>query len=1054
MNKSINIFSIIFFCVTSFFFTGNIHSQQVTVNRIENMPDFPSPYLMRNWKEVTIGYDSLVFDQQLTGEHLPLIFFRNNTINYPGVISFGLHTVVGTSVPNSGEAINVIPAVVGASLVGIDKSDQNGYDWVKMCREYFNKRPEENVYLNHPNTQSADDWWYSTMPNVFFYQLYDLYPDTEDFDYQLRSVADQWLKAIEEMGGSAAPWDVPYMDYRGWALSTMTPFTSGVKQPEAAGAIAWLLYNAYKESGEISYRTGAEWAMEFLNGLNSNPAYELQLSYGTYIAAKMNAELGTDYDLEKLFNWCFNVGPLRNWGAIVGRWGGLDISGLIGEVNGNNDYAFLMNTFEQASALVPLVRYDDRFAKAVGKWMLNAANAARLLYPDYLPDNNQDSEEWSHQYDPNSYIGYEAMRQSKFGQSPYTTGDAIDGGWGETNLALYGSSHVGIFGSIVDTTNVEGILKLDLLKTDYFNDDAYPTYLLFNPYDENKTVEINVGKGLKDIYETTTNSFIITNVSGLTQVDIPSKSAIVIVLTPPGGSQNYELNKFLIDNTIVDYNSGQTVLNYPPRIKAMSAKELTVLKGDSLHVYCTVVDNDGNEISYQWTASDGEILNSGEEIIWAAPALTGKYTITVEVEDGSGDKDTAQIEIEVVETFNTPPVILNFKAEPRKIDFGAETKITCNAEDNDNDELTYNWSSSSGIISGSNSTVNWTAPNEPGNYFVVCYVSDTKGAETIDSIEIAVRDLSVIQTGNLFSFYPFNGNANDESGNNNNGVVSGAALTSDRFNEGNKAYLFDGSNDVIHITNNQSLNFEEAITVNFWININSFFDREQYPISHGNWERRWKVSITDDKIRWTINTGSGIADLDSETILQTNTWYNVTALYSGTDMEIYLNGELDAFKSWTGKINQTDLDLTIASAVLGNNQYNFRGVMDDIRIYDYALSLNEIDQLYDVVTDVKENDLLEIPSEFSLGQNYPNPFNPNTTISYTIPSIGELGYVLVQLKVYDVLGNKIATLVHEKKLPGQYEIEFNANKELSSGVYFYRLETPSFNETKKMMYLK
>ena len=148
--------------------------------------------------------------------------------------------------------------------------------------------------------------------------------------------------------------------------------------------------------------------MEFLNSLTTNPSYELQLAYGVYVAARMNAELGTNYDIQKLINWCFDIGPLRNWGAIVGTWGGYDVHGLIGE-SIDNDYAFAMNTFEQVGALVPLVRYDDRFARAIGKWVLNAANAARLFYTNYLPDNHQDSEDWAHQYDPNSYIAHEAI---------------------------------------------------------------------------------------------------------------------------------------------------------------------------------------------------------------------------------------------------------------------------------------------------------------------------------------------------------------------------------------------------------------------------------------------------------------------------------------------------------------------------------------------------------------------------------------------------------------------------------------------------------------------
>ena len=169
------------------------------------------------------------------------------------------------------------------------------------------------------------------------------------------------------MGGSSAPWTIPDMNYRGWYLSTMTPYEEGVHQPEAAGAIGWLLYNAFHQTGQNKYRIGAEWALEFLSDWPTNPSYELQLPYGAYAAARMNAELGTEYDIEKIINWCFDVGPLRQWGAILGKWGVYDVYGLIGEADGT-DYAFAMNTFEQIGALVPLVRYDDRFARAIGKW--------------------------------------------------------------------------------------------------------------------------------------------------------------------------------------------------------------------------------------------------------------------------------------------------------------------------------------------------------------------------------------------------------------------------------------------------------------------------------------------------------------------------------------------------------------------------------------------------------------------------------------------------------------------------------------------------------------
>jgi len=98
-------------------------------------------------------------------------------------------------------------------------------------------------------------------------------------------------------------------------------------------------------------------------------------------------------------------------------------------------------------------------------------------------------------------------------------------------------------------------------------------------------------------------------------------------------------------------------------------------------------------------------------------------------------------------------------------------------------------------------------------------------------------------------------------------------------------------------------------------------------------------------------------------------------------------------------------------------------------------------------TDVED---LSLPREFGLDQNYPNPFNPETTISYklTIPS-------MVSLKVYDMLGNEVATLVDEFKPAGTFNAKFSiSNFQLASGVYLYKLTAGSFMETKKMLLMK
>jgi hypothetical protein len=101
----------------------------------------------------------------------------------------------------------------------------------------------------------------------------------------------------------------------------------------------------------------------------------------------------------------------------------------------------------------------------------------------------------------------------------------------------------------------------------------------------------------------------------------------------------------------------------------------------------------------------------------------------------------------------------------------------------------------------------------------------------------------------------------------------------------------------------------------------------------------------------------------------------------------------------------------------------------------------------DIISDVDHIDN-EVVEKYFLTQNYPNPFNPKTTINYQIPESG-----FVSIKIFDVLGNEIASLINEEKPVGTYQIEFKADG-LPSGVYFYQLKAGDFFETKKMVLLK
>ena len=116
----------------------------------------------------------------------------------------------------------------------------------------------------------------------------------------------------------------------------------------------------------------------------------------------------------------------------------------------------------------------------------------------------------------------------------------------------------------------------------------------------------------------------------------------------------------------------------------------------------------------------------------------------------------------------------------------------------------------------------------------------------------------------------------------------------------------------------------------------------------------------------------------------------------------------------------------------------FKG--DTVILYPLGIRVNP------AVTSVKSTE--ELPTRYSLHQNYPNPFNPTTTISYQLPMQNH-----VTLKVFDMLGREVATLVNGVEEPGYKSINFNANR-LSSGMYFYRLQAGNYIETKKLVLLK
>lgn len=135
-------------------------------------------------------------------------------------------------------------------------------------------------------------------------------------------------------------------------------------------------------------------------------------------------------------------------------------------------------------------------------------------------------------------------------------------------------------------------------------------------------------------------------------------------------------------------------------------------------------------------------------------------------------------------------------------------------------------------------------------------------------------------------------------------------------------------------------------------------------------------------------------------------------------------------------------DIGLVSSVMGcyigtTCSYNLLGCVINGVVYGDTSMLTGINQLNS-----------EVPNNFSLSQNYPNPFNPTTNVKFQIPNSG-----FVKLIVYDLIGKEIQSLVNQQLSPGTYEVDFDGSN-LPSGVYYYKLESDSYTETKKMVLIK
>jgi hypothetical protein len=310
-----------------------------------------------------------------------------------------------------------------------------------------------------------------------------------------------------------------------------------------------------------------------------------------------------------------------------------------------------------------------------------------------------------------------------------------------------------------------------------------------------------------------------------------------------------------------------------------------------------------------------------------------------------------------------------------------------------------------------------------------------------------------VPTNGLVGWWPFNGNANDESGNGNNGTVNGAILNTDRFGNLNKAYSFDG-NSLISVNSTQSLSLQNQFTISLWVirnnpNLMGFISKQRAPQGLGSYHISGDASITGVGIN---NDPGGCAGCNIGSVgpsVTYNLWHNYIGLWDGIRLKFYDNGNL--IQDVNGVLDNgntlLNANLPLEFGRFFTSDY-LDGKLDDIGIWNRALTQQEITDLYNgnicyqtiTVTDtllinmgitgfnpVTYNNTIKI---------FPNPTNDHITINYgNFASLN--GY---QIKIENSLGQQ----VFQTNITQQSDY-LNLTTWGGNGLYFVRIIDPQQN---------
>lgn len=346
--------------------------------------------------------------------------------------------------------------------------------------------------------------------------------------------------------------------------------------------------------------------------------------------------------------------------------------------------------------------------------------------------------------------------------------------------------------------------------------------------------------------------------------------------------------------------------------------------------YATVVANGGNPpLSYVWSPFGGNTAS-------ASGLSAGIYIVTATDVDGC----TSSCSVTISEP---PPLTGAGSSTPVSVIGGSDGSASVSVSGG-TPGYSYLWSPSG-------ATTSTISGLTAGNYSVT--ITDASGCTVSLSISVSQPGTPVLSCMgaflplNLFDglvgWWPFCGDAEDESGNGNNGTVNGATLTIDRFGNANSAYEFDGVDDFIEVNDTTSLNLQNY-SVSVWANPSVISAIPMEIVAKGQYPYNYGININDSNqnISGFYNENNNYAQITTSATNYINSWKNIVLTYNGVSCSLYVDGMLSGTTLASNIIPQVG-DLLFGKVPTG---YNFNGIVDDIGIWNRALDSSEVVQLY------------------------------------------------------------------------------------------------------------